>query len=49
MDSPTERLQILSDIMIALRPGVLTALMGGSRAGSTTLQEERPVAILKGK
>uniref|UniRef100_A0A7N2R0V3 ABC transporter domain-containing protein n=1 Tax=Quercus lobata TaxID=97700 RepID=A0A7N2R0V3_QUELO len=32
-----KKLQILSDIMGALRPGVLTALMGVSGAGKTTL------------
>lgn len=32
-----KRLQLLSDITGALRPGVLTALMGVSGAGKTTL------------
>lgn len=32
-----EKLQLLSDVTGALRPGVLTALMGASGAGKTTL------------
>ena len=34
---PTRRLQLLNNITGALRPGVLTALMGVSGAGKTTL------------
>lgn len=36
---PDERLQLLQDITGAFRPGVLTALMGVSGAGKTTLMD----------
>jgi len=34
-----KRLQLLSDITGAFRPGILTALMGASGAGKTTLMD----------
>ena len=36
---PQKRLQLLQDITGAFRPGVLTALMGVSGAGKTTLMD----------
>lgn len=36
---PPKRLQLLQDITGAFRPGVLTALMGVSGAGKTTLMD----------
>lgn len=36
---PDKRLQLLHDITGAFRPGVLTALMGVSGAGKTTLMD----------
>ncbi|XVF72817.1 hypothetical protein PTKIN_Ptkin12aG0151000 [Pterospermum kingtungense] len=36
---PQKRLQLLQDITSAFRPGVLTALMGSSGAGKTTLMD----------
>lgn len=36
---PPQRLQLLQDITGAFRPGILTALMGVSGAGKTTLMD----------
>lgn len=36
---PQKRLQLLSDISGAFRPGILTALMGVSGAGKTTMMD----------
>jgi ABC-type multidrug transport system ATPase subunit len=36
---PQKKLQLLSDITGAFRPGILTALMGVSGAGKTTLMD----------
>ena len=36
---PQKKLQLLSDITSAFRPGILTALMGVSGAGKTTLMD----------
>ncbi|KAE8699643.1 Squamosa promoter-binding protein, putative isoform 1 [Hibiscus syriacus] len=44
---PQKRLQLLQDITGAFRPGVLTALMGVSGAGKTTLMDEFVTEVLQ--